>query len=49
MKLNLRDNWMGPEGAGYVAEMLRENCYVSDLVSEIYKNSKIQKRENVQM
>ena len=31
-KLNLRDNWIGAEGAGYVAEMLSENCYISDLV-----------------
>ena len=32
IKLNLADNWIGAEGAGYVAEMLRENCYISDLV-----------------
>lgn len=32
IKLNLADNWIGAEGVGYVAEMLRENCYISDLV-----------------
>ena len=32
IKLNLADNWIGAEGAGYIAEMLRENCYISDLV-----------------
>lgn len=33
IKLNLSDNWMGSEGAGYISEMLRENCYITDLVS----------------
>ena len=32
IKLNLADNWISAEGAGYIAEMLRENCYISDLV-----------------
>lgn len=31
IKLNLADNWIGSEGAGYIAEMLRENCYIADL------------------
>ncbi|EDO31478.1 predicted protein, partial [Nematostella vectensis] len=35
VKLNLSDNWMGPEGASYVAEMLRENCYITDLLCEV--------------
>ena len=32
IKLNLADNWISAEGAGYIAEMLRENCYISELV-----------------
>ncbi|KAK3736311.1 hypothetical protein QZH41_020784, partial [Actinostola sp. cb2023] len=33
IKLNLSDNWLGADGSSFIAEMLRENCYISDLVS----------------
>ena len=36
VSLNLADNSIGPEGAGYMAEMLKENCYISELVSMKY-------------
>lgn len=30
-KLDLSDNWLGPQGANYVSRMLKENCFISDL------------------
>ena len=32
VKINLRENYIGSEGARAVAEMLKENCYITDLV-----------------
>lgn len=32
IKFNLVDNWISVEGVGYIVEMLRENCYIFDLV-----------------
>ena len=34
LHLNLADNALGPIGTGYICEMLKENCYITDLVSE---------------
>ena len=31
-KLDLSDNWLGPQGAEYLAKMLKENCFITDLV-----------------
>lgn len=32
LKLNLTDNWLGIEGGQHLCEMLKENCYIYDLV-----------------
>lgn len=29
LKLNLSDNWLNDDGTAAVAEMLKENCYIS--------------------
>ena len=33
LNLNLSDNSLGPEGVNYICNMLKENCYITDLVS----------------
>lgn len=30
--LDLEDNWLEGEGGEYVARMLKENCYITELV-----------------
>lgn len=35
LTLDLSDNWLLGEGAAAIAEMLKENCYVSGLHSPI--------------
>ena len=32
-KLDLSDNWLGPQGAEYISRMLKENCFICDLVN----------------
>lgn len=34
------DNWLEVEGGNYVAEMLKENCYITHVVSHILLVSK---------
>ena len=40
LTLDLEDNWIEGTGAAYIADMLKENCYISELVSDFtkYKN-----------
>ena len=33
LKLDLSDNWLGSEGGYSVCEMLKENCFITELVS----------------
>ncbi len=33
MKVNLTDNWLGREGGDRICDMLKENCYISEIVS----------------
>lgn len=33
VKLDLEDNWLQCDGAKYIADMLKENCYIYDLVN----------------
>ena len=33
LTLNLQDNWLGTEGGLAVCEMLKDNCFITDLVS----------------
>lgn len=32
LKLDLSDNWINPEGGVFIANMLKENCYITELV-----------------
>uniref|UniRef100_A0A8C5QDX0 Leucine rich repeat containing 74A n=1 Tax=Leptobrachium leishanense TaxID=445787 RepID=A0A8C5QDX0_9ANUR len=35
-QLSLEDNWMMPEGLAHLMDMMRENCYIQDLVTSKY-------------
>lgn len=35
LMLDLSDNWLQGEGAAAIAEMLKENCYISGLYAPI--------------
>jgi len=32
LKLDVCDNWLGPQGGNAVCEMLKENCFITELV-----------------
>ena len=34
LELNLMDNWLDEEAGSYICEMLKENCYITHLVSD---------------
>uniref|UniRef100_A0A8D0BUB1 Leucine rich repeat containing 74A n=1 Tax=Salvator merianae TaxID=96440 RepID=A0A8D0BUB1_SALMN len=34
--LELEDNWILAEGTTYLVQMLRENCYIQEMVSNLY-------------
>ena len=36
LKLDLFENYIGPNGGKAVAHMMKENCYIMDLVSLSY-------------
>jgi hypothetical protein len=31
-RLDLSDNWLGVQGAEHIAKMLKENCFISEIV-----------------
>jgi len=35
LKINLMENSIGSEGAKAISDMLKENCYINDVVSFI--------------
>ena len=35
LTLDLSDNWLGAEGGYSVCEMLKENCFITDLVCTV--------------
>jgi len=35
LTLDLSDNWLNPQGGIAIAEMLTENCYISELVPSV--------------
>ena len=36
VNLNLQDNWLGTDGGSHICEMLKENCYITHLVSGLH-------------
>ena len=36
LELDLSDNWLGQKGGIAVCEMLKENCFITNLVSTYY-------------